>query len=80
MYAPTSNPLGSIGKIKGVDRYEAAALIADKQNYSTAILVNSDKILADGLNASGLAGAVDAPILLTKQQELPEQTFKRLKK
>jgi hypothetical protein len=52
MYIPTSNALGSIGKIQGVDIYEAAALIVDKQNYSTAILVNSDKILADGLNAS----------------------------
>jgi hypothetical protein len=41
MYIHTSNALGSIGKIQGVDIYEAAALIVDKQNYSIAILVNS---------------------------------------
>ena len=77
-YIPTSNALDSIQKIQGIDRYETAGLIADKQTYKTAILVNSDKNLADGLSASGLAGTVDAPILLTKKDSIPNATHKRL--
>lgn len=72
------NALSSIDKIQGEDRYETAAKIADKQNYTTAILVNSDKSLADGLSASGLAGAIDAPILLTKKDSIPIATIKKL--
>lgn len=77
-YIPTSNALDSIQKIQGIDRYETAGLIADIQTYKTAILVNSDKSLADGLSASGLAGTVDAPILLTKKDSIPNATHKRL--
>ena len=65
--------------IRGKDRYETAAMIADKMgNYDTAILVNSDKSLADGLSASSLAGKENAPILLAKQNKLPEATAKKL--
>lgn len=71
--------LSSIDKVQGQDRYETAAMIASKQNYSTSILVNSDKSLADGLSASGLAGAVDAPILLTKKDSIPGHTLNKLK-
>lgn len=66
-------------KLVGKDRYETAAMIADQMgNYETAILVNSDKSLADGLSASSLAGKENAPILLAKQNKLPEATVKRL--
>lgn len=44
-------------KLVGKDRYETAAMIADKMgDYETAILVNSDKSLSDGLSASSLSG------------------------
>lgn len=66
-------------KLVGKDRYETAAMVADKMgDYETAILVNSDKSLADGLSASSLAGKENAPILLAKQNKLPEATAKRL--
>ena len=68
-------------KIAGANRYETAAMIADKMgNYETAILVNSDKSLADGLSASSLAGKENAPILLTSKDKLPAATEKRLEK
>lgn len=68
-------------KIAGKDRYETAARIADRMgNYETAILVNSDKSLADGLSASSLAGKENAPILLTSKDNLPAATEKRLEK
>lgn len=66
-------------KLVGKDRYETAAMIADKMgDYETAILVNSDKSLSDGLSASSLSGKENAPILLAKQNKLPEATAKRL--
>ncbi|MEG2789066.1 MAG: cell wall-binding repeat-containing protein [Romboutsia sp.] len=68
-----------VDTIKGQNRYETAGLIADHQNYTTAILVNADKTVADGLSASGLAGAANAPILLTKSDSIPNETMSRLK-
>jgi len=73
-----ADELSYIDEIKGEDRYETAGLIADEQEYDTAILVNSTKSLADGLSASGLAGVVNAPILLTTQDSIPQETQKRL--
>lgn len=65
--------------ISGNDRYETAALIASKKTYDKAILVNGDKTLADGLSASGLSGAINAPILLTKQNEIPKPTMDKIR-
>lgn len=63
--------------IRGKDRYETAAIIASKIEYSSAILVNGDS-LVDGLSASGLSGAANAPILLTKVNEIPQSTLNKL--
>lgn len=65
-------------EIVGNNRYETAAKIADRMGeYSVAILVNGNSI-ADGLSASGLAGKENAPILLTKKHEIPQETLERL--
>lgn len=67
-------------EIIGSNRYETAAKIADKMgNYDTAVLVNADKSLADGLSASSLAGKENAPILLVKKDSIPAATMQRLK-
>ncbi len=66
--APNINALSSIEKIQGKDRYETVAKIAQKQTYENVVLVNTDNTLADGLSASGLAGTVKAPILLSQKQ------------
>lgn len=67
--------------IIGANRYDTAAKIADNMgNYDTAILVNSDKSLADGLLASSLAGKENAPILLVKKDSIPKETLSRLQK
>lgn len=76
----SANALDKIDKIQGADKYETAGLIADKQNYTTAILVNADSTMADGLSASGLAGATNSPILLTKKNNIPSATMKRVEK
>lgn len=46
--------------------------------YETAILVNSDNSLADGLSANGLSCVVDDPILLIKKDNIPNDTLNRL--
>lgn len=48
------------------------------QNYTSAILVNADKTLVDGLSASGLAGATNSPILLTKKDSIASYTLNKL--
>lgn len=63
--------------IIGKNRYETAAMISDKMNYSTAILVNGLAI-ADGLSSSGLSGALNAPILLTDTNSLPNSTLEKI--
>lgn len=64
--------------LAGKNRYETAALISDKMSYSSVILVNGNS-LVDGLSASGLSGALNAPILLTTKDSLPEVTLDRIK-
>ena len=65
-------------EIIGTNRYETSAKIADKMGYyDTAILVNGDKSLSDGLSASSLAGKEKAPILLVKQNIIPKETLTR---
>ncbi|OJT85822.1 hypothetical protein BM533_15820 [Clostridioides difficile] len=59
--------ISSVEKIQGKNKYEIAGKIADKNAYKTAILINTSNSIADGLSASGLAGALNAPILLTEK-------------
>ena len=80
IYPPTpSEPTKT--EIIGTNRYETSAKIADKMGYyDTAILVNGDKSLSDGLSASSLAGKEKAPILLVKQNTIPKETLSRVLK
>lgn len=68
----------TVTEIKGQDRYETSALISDKQSYSTAILVNTTKSIADGLSASALSGAANAPIMFVKSNSIPNEVALRL--
>lgn len=68
-----------INYVAGKNRYDTASLISDKLKYSTAILVNGMS-LVDGLSASGLSGTLDAPILLTEVNSIPDSTLKRIEK
>lgn len=70
--------VSSIERIQGNDYYETSVKVAEKQNYSTAIILNADTTIADGLSASGLSGTVDAPILLTSKDNIPTSVFNKL--
>lgn len=73
------------GKI-GSDRYATAAAIADELGSVDTVVIargdgerdNGDPDFADGLAASVLAGEFEAPILLTQQNVLSENTEKAL--
>ncbi|WP_288222146.1 cell wall-binding repeat-containing protein [uncultured Clostridium sp.] len=67
----------SIDYMVGTDRYETAALISQKIQYNTVILVNGTAIV-DGLSASGLSGTLNAPILLTEVNNIPKVTLDRI--
>lgn len=69
----------NVDYIKGIDRYETAAIIAADMEYSSVILVNGNAIV-DGLSASGLSGATNSPILLTQKDIIPACTQERIKK
>lgn len=70
--------LESLERIKGKNNYELAAKIAEKKSYSTVVLVNMDKTVADGLSAASLAGKRNGVILLTSKNTIPQETRKKL--
>lgn len=68
-----------IETIRGKDRYDTAFKISEKVgSYNTVILVNSTISLADGLSASGLSGAKNAPIIPVRKDDIPEQSLKAI--
>ncbi len=64
-----------VERLQGSDRYDTAANIATYvyQSADTVIIARGDDF-ADGLAGNVLAGAMDAPILLTSSDVLPEPT------
>jgi len=60
------------GRIEGSDRYETAVEISQDHfdSADTAVLATG-RVFADGLSAAGLAGAYNAPVLLTAPDSLP---------
>lgn len=81
-FSISANAIGyeSIQQIKGKDRYATASGIAGQMgSYDSVILVTADgSMLADGLSASGLAGAIKAPILLVHKDSIPNETQLRI--
>ncbi len=69
---------GSVDRRDGEDRYETAALTAeDAFGTSEEVIIargDDEGDFADGLAASVLAGALDAPILLVQPDEVPTHT------
>lgn len=78
-------PAGSVTRISGTDRYAVAAAMARKgwdpsangtwPGVTHVIIANGeDGKEADPLSAAGLAGAYNAPVLLTQAGRLPSAT------
>ncbi len=64
----------TVRRLGGRDRYDVAVL-ASQSGFSSAqtVLLASGEKFPDALTASGLAGALDAPLLLTLRTSLPPQ-------
>lgn len=69
-------------RIGGDSRYDTAAMIADKAfpEGTDAVIIASGENFPDALSASGYAGIIDCPILLTRPDSLPEQTMSLIRK
>lgn len=63
-----------VRRVSGSDRY-ATAVEASKRTYGTAgtVVLATGSDFADALSASGLAGALDAPLLLSRPDVVPDQ-------
>jgi putative cell wall-binding protein len=74
---------GSVSRIGGADRYEVAATLAQNsagtyEGVTNFVIASGlDKSMADALSASGLAGALKAPVLLVRADRgyLPAPTL-----
>jgi len=62
-------------RLEGANRFETAAVIADHtyDQADTVVIARGDDY-ADGLAGNLLAGALDAPVLLTSTDNLPNET------
>jgi putative cell wall-binding protein/low affinity Fe/Cu permease len=75
----------SVKRLSGQNRYETAANIAEDafpDGAGAVVIANGEPALdyADALAGSFLAGAADAPILLTNAAQLPDATAKAIEK
>lgn len=73
-------PGAEVSRIAGADRYETAALIAERYfGTATEALLASGEQFADAVSASGVASAVgDVPVLLTPRASTSEHTVDAL--
>lgn len=77
--APPAAP--SAIRVSGVDRFTTAIEVAKRTHpagSATAVLC-SGRSFPDGLSASSLAGALEAPVLLTDQYRLPDAVGRQLR-
>ncbi|WP_290460110.1 cell wall-binding repeat-containing protein, partial [Romboutsia ilealis] len=68
-----------VERIQGENIYETSAMLSEHfGEYDTAILVNLDNTNADGLSASGLSGAANAPIFAIKKDSIPYDVSRKV--
>lgn len=74
------HPGAFVRRIGGIDRYETGSLIA-AENIEAAdtVIIATGVTFADALSASGLAGCLEAPVLLTRPTDLPAAVQERIR-
>lgn len=70
-------PVSELTVLAGDDRYETAVEVARETfpDMRGTVVIASGQNFPDALSAAGLAGAVDAPLLLTKAATLPAEVI-----
>jgi len=69
---------GSARRLAGANRYETAAAVAAEVDNADTVFIATGEDFPDALAGSALAGARDAPLMLTKQDRLPDPTRAQL--
>ncbi|MCK0111394.1 ExeM/NucH family extracellular endonuclease [Ornithinimicrobium sp. F0845] len=64
----------TVERVHGEDRYGTAAAVASRIAPSETVFVASGQVFPDALSGAALAGLESSPLLLTKQDELPQVT------
>jgi putative cell wall-binding protein len=73
--------VATVDRLAGADRYETAAVVATSTfTAATDAVVARGDTFPDALAASGLAGSVHGPVLLTTTSALPESTSAALRR
>jgi putative cell wall-binding protein len=67
-------------RLAGTDRYRTAALIAAEVDASDVVFVATGQDYPDALAGAARAGALDAPVLLTRTDSLPSATVAQLER
>lgn len=76
---PATASTANVERLFGANRFATASTVAAKKfTTSSHVIVTRGDVLADGLAASVLAGALNAPILLTEVNSLPTETRSRI--
>ena len=70
--------IAPVTRIGGADRYEVAAGIA-AGTTATHVVIASGELFSDALSAGPLAAKLGAPLLLTRQGDLPASTAEALR-
>lgn len=65
-------------RIGGADRYETAALVAERLGGNGQVILTSGENFPDALAIGPYAGITETPLLLTKAKDLPEVTRQKL--
>lgn len=68
----------SVSRSAGTNRYETAAAVARLHGFSDVVYLASGEQFPDALAVGGVAGALEAPVLLTQPDLLPAVTASAL--
>lgn len=65
-------PAARVDRVGGQDRYETAALVARQFDAADTVFVATGESYPDALAGAAAAGAGDSPLLLVRQDEVPD--------
>ncbi|WP_298891009.1 cell wall-binding repeat-containing protein [uncultured Serinicoccus sp.] len=71
---------GEVTRVAGPDRYATAALLAGADETRAQVFIASGQNWPDALAGAATAGAVDAPMLLVRQDSVPPSTWTTLER
>lgn len=79
-WAASLVPDAQLSRLAGTDRYATAALLSAQVESSEVVYIATGLNFPDALAGSAVAGAQDAPVLLVRQDRLPQATRAELER